>query len=114
MTSSSTNRRKDWLVGRASPEEFDNQRERLAAAQAEKAEMENLVRRGELAVTGDVVAELQDHISAARSKMLGIPAGLAPQIVGINDPNVIASAMRAAITAALSELAEYQPAKAAP
>lgn len=88
--------------------EFDDQRERLAAAQAEKVETENAVRRGELAVMSDVQRVWADHIAAARAKLLAIPAKLAPQITGIHEPNVIAAAVRAEVTAALAELAEYE------
>jgi phage terminase Nu1 subunit (DNA packaging protein) len=94
--------------------EFDDQRERLAAAQAEKVETENAVRRGELAVMSEVQRVWSDHIAAARAKLLGIPAKLAPQVTGIHEPNVIAAAIRAEITAALAELAEYEPAETGP
>ncbi len=94
--------------------EFSDQRERLAAAQAEKVETENAVRRGELAVMSDVQRVWADHISAARAKLLAIPVKLAPQLTGIHEPNVIAAAIRADVTAALAELAEYEPAETGP
>jgi phage terminase Nu1 subunit (DNA packaging protein) len=95
------------LAGNAG--EFDDQRERLNAAQAEKVETENAVRRGEIAVVSDLERVWTDHIAAARAKLLSLPSKLAPQLAGINEPNVIAAAIRADIYAALSELAEYTP-----
>jgi phage terminase Nu1 subunit (DNA packaging protein) len=86
--------------------EFDNQRERLAAAQAEKVETENRVRRGELADMADVSAAWQDHILAAKSKLLSMPAKLGPQLVNIADAGTIAGRIRAEVHFALLELAE--------
>lgn len=89
--------------------EFDDQRERLAAAQAEKVETENAVRRGELRIASDVDRVWSDHIAAARAKLLSMPSKLAPQITDIHEPKLIAAAIRAEVTAALAELAEYEP-----
>ena len=97
----------------ATPGEWADQRERLAAAQAEKVEAENAVRRGQLADVQLMVRVWQDHIAAARAKLLGIAAKLSPQLVGLNDPNVISAAIRAEVSAALGELANYDPAVAA-
>ncbi len=57
----------EWYVGRLNQTEegFDNQRERLAAAQAEKVETENRLRRGELADMAEVAQVWQNHILAA-------------------------------------------------
>jgi phage terminase Nu1 subunit (DNA packaging protein) len=99
-----------WEVTRNIPTgEFDDQRERLNAAQAEKVEAENAVRRGQLADVAIVAAVWTDHVAAARTKLLAIPSKLAPQLTAIHDPNVIAAGIRAEITAALAELAEYAP-----
>ena len=95
-----------WLVARgAGSGDFDNQRERLAAAQAEKTEMENAVRRGQLADMNDVTRTWTDHIAAARAKLLSLPTKLSPQITNVTDAAVIAAAIRSGIYEALSELA---------
>lgn len=94
---------------RGSADEFENQKERLAAAQAEKVEMENAVRRGELARRADVTRFWSDCQSAARAKFLGIAPKLAPQLRNLGDANVIAAAIRAEACAALAELADYEP-----
>lgn len=86
--------------------DFDNQRERLAAAQAEKVEMENAVRRGTLADVAAVQGVWADHILAARAKLLSLPSKLGPQLTNATDPAAIAGRIRAEIYVALNELAE--------
>ena len=89
--------------------EFDDQRQRLAAAQAEKVERENSVRRGELAQRRDVERFLTDCFANARAKVLAIDSKLSPRLVNIADPRIIAAAIRAEAYAVLSELVEYEP-----
>ena len=84
--------------------EYDTQRERLAAAQAEKVEAENAVRRGELAELGSVAAEWSALIHACRAKLLSMPSKLGPQLIHVADPTVIAARIRAEVYAALVEL----------
>jgi len=76
---------------------------------ADKLSMENAVRRGELARRADVVRFWSDCQAAARAKFLGIAPKLAPRLVNIGDPNVIAAAIRAEACAALAEFADYEP-----
>lgn len=91
-------------------EEFDgDQRQRLAAAQAEKVEHENAVRRGELADMRDVEKAWTDFVANARAKALGMHAKLSPRLVNIGDASIIAAAIRAEVYAFLAELAEYRP-----
>jgi phage terminase Nu1 subunit (DNA packaging protein) len=96
-----------WLIDRANPEsdEYDSQRERLAAAQAEKVEAENAVRRGFLADVRRVLAAWAELVAAFRAKVLAIPTKLAPQLTNVSDPKVIAGRIRAELYAALAELA---------
>jgi hypothetical protein len=89
--------------------EFDDQRQRLAAAQAEKQEHENAVRRGELAPRADVVRFWTDCIANMRAKALAMASKLSPQLVSIGDANIIAAAIRAEVYAFLAELADYEP-----
>ena len=90
-------------------EDFETQRERLAAAQAEKVEMENAVRRGELAEVAKVHAVWTDHVAAARAKLLAMPTKLGPQLTNVADARVISARVRAEVHAALAELADYEP-----
>jgi phage terminase Nu1 subunit (DNA packaging protein) len=92
----------------AATDDFENQRERLAAAQAERVEMENAIRRGQLAECAAVQAGWADHIAAARAKLLSLPAKLGPQLTNISDASVAADKIRADIYAAIDELAEWE------
>ena len=102
-----------WEIGRHSmPEGILNgeqEKARRDKESADKLAMENAARRGELARVADVVEFVSDHNAASRAKLLSMPAKLSPQLVGINDPNVIAAAIRAELYAALAELAEWVP-----
>lgn len=99
-----------WFVKRtAGPDgerEYNTQRERLAAAQAEKVETENRVRRGELVDAKITVEIWKDIVSSVRAKFVSMPSKLGPQLVSITEPSVIASRIRAEVYAALDELAD--------
>jgi hypothetical protein len=100
----------EWLVKRAAGDgDFDNQRERLAAAQAEKVEHENAVRKGWLADLRVVSKFWTECMANMRARLLNMGPKLGPQLVNIGDPNLIAAAIRAEVYAALAELADYEP-----
>lgn len=86
-------------------ESFATQRERLAAAQAEKVEAENRIRRGELVEIEQLGAEWDDLVLSARAKLLSLPTKVAPQLIGRTDPNAIRAILKTEINAALAELA---------
>jgi phage terminase Nu1 subunit (DNA packaging protein) len=83
---------------------LDAAKTRLAAAQAEKHEMENAVRRKELADVKDVDRVWSDMVLATRAKFLSMPAKLAAQLTNLTDAAVIATRIRAEVYAALAEL----------
>lgn len=89
--------------------DFDDQRQRLAAAQSEKIERDNAVRRGELIERKDADRFWSDCISNARARMLAVGAKLGPRLVNIGDANLIAASIRAEVSAGLGELVEYDP-----
>lgn len=93
--------------------EYDTQRERLAAAQADKYEMDNAVRRGQLADVPATERAWAECVVNARSRLLGMGSKLGPQLVNIGDPSIIAAAIRAEARAALGELASYDPGRVA-
>lgn len=95
-----------WFIRRNNAEaDYDSQRERLAAAQAEKVETENALRRGELADMAAVSAVWTEHIMNARVKLLSLPSKLGPQLLNCDDPVLISSRIKAEVYAALNELA---------
>lgn len=83
---------------------LDAAKTRLAAAQAEKHEMENSVRRRELADVKDVERVWSDMVLATRAKFLSMPAKLAAQLTNLKDAAVIATRIRVEVHAALAEL----------
>jgi len=97
-----------WAVARSGGSEnteHPTQRERLAAAQAEKVEAENRVRRGELVEIEQTAQGWDDIVLATRAKLLSLPTKLAPQLVRQSDPNAISRAIADEIDHALAELA---------
>jgi phage terminase Nu1 subunit (DNA packaging protein) len=102
-----------WFVNRSGSGdgEFNNQRERLAAAQAEKVEAENRIRRGELVDAHETIAEWQNVLSAMRARLLSMPSKLGPQLVSRDDPAKIAAMIKTEVYQALDELSEYRTAE---
>ena len=90
-------------------DEYDDQRQRLAAAQSEKVEHENAIRRGELADMRDVERKWVEYIANARIKALAMPSKLSSRLVNIGDAVIISAAIRAEVHAFLAELADYVP-----
>lgn len=78
---------------------------RLAKEQGDKIALENAIKRGQLIYADDAAEIWSDHISHAKSKILVIPSKLAPQLVNIDNANVIAGKLRDELDAALAELA---------
>jgi phage terminase Nu1 subunit (DNA packaging protein) len=78
---------------------------RLAREQGDKIALENAIKRQQLVYAEDVQQIWSDHISHAKSKILVIPSKLAPQLVNIDNANVIAGKLRDELDAALAELA---------
>lgn len=89
-------------------EEFTDQRQRLAAAQAEKQEMENALRSGQLADVRDVEQAWADMILACRAKLLVLPGKLAPQLQNVAQATVIEARIRAEVYQALNELGQSE------
>ena len=98
-----------WFVQRnAAANEFDNQRERLAAAQAEKVETENAQRRGEIVITSAVVREFGGYIGKCCTRLREIPGGAASEF----DPDTgrrVERIVDREIEAAIAELRDYRP-----
>jgi hypothetical protein len=86
-------------------EDTTDPRNRLAAAQADKHEMENELRRGELVEASDVRREVADRILNTRAKLLSMPTTAATRLLNIADPNTIVRILRAYVYASLDELA---------
>lgn len=99
-----------WLLERRSPGDdgFDDQRQRLAAAQAERIERENAIRRGEVADVREVEKFWADCIANARATLLRLPDDVG-RTVPPELRAVVVAAARKSVNGALNELADYQP-----
>lgn len=110
----------DWMLRREreagaaeDPASQSNERTRLAAAQAEKVELENARRRGELVLASDI-AETEYVMSTMFVKHLdALPGRCANELAGIADPARVRSRLldevrdiRTAVARALDERAD--------
>lgn len=89
-------------------DDYDDQRQRLAAAQAEKVERENAVIRGDLARRQDVEKFWTDCIANSRARLLRLPSDCAVEVPA-DVRGVVQDAVRRGVHDALAELAEYRP-----
>lgn len=83
---------------------FTDQRTRLAKEQADKQEMENAVRRGELLVADEVVEAYRNEYQRCSVKLQALPTKLAPLISGAKVLSDIQLLLSTGINEALDEL----------
>lgn len=86
-------------------EDVTDPRNRLAAAQADKHEMENELRRGELIEASEARSRWANYVLNCRAKLLSMPTSVATRLINIADPNTIVRILREYVYAALDELA---------
>jgi phage terminase Nu1 subunit (DNA packaging protein) len=85
----------------------DSQRQqqvRLTRAKAEKLELENQVRAGELVEADEATLVWSGYISACKARLLGIPVRVALELAGLSDPKEIQAILTESIDEALIEL----------
>lgn len=86
---------------------FDEVRARKTAAEAEMAELELLEKKGDLLPMQQVVDTWLDMVAACRTKMLSMPAKLAPVVAVEEAPAVCKQIIEEQIIEALDEIASY-------
>lgn len=79
---------------------------RLKHEQANKVEMENAVRRGELIVTDSAEAWWSIQLVNMRNKIMSIPTKLTPRIIGEDDKSIVSEIIKEACIDALNELSD--------
>ena len=82
------------------------ERARLAKAQADAKEMENQVRRGELAEISEVTASWSKLIYAARARLLALPHRCAPLMLHHKTPGAPYEILHKSVNEALTELSQ--------
>jgi phage terminase Nu1 subunit (DNA packaging protein) len=85
------------------------ERIRKVAADADKAEMEYALAKGEIAPIEQMAKAWEQRFGIIRANMLNIPARACMQIVGSTDEGHIKDTLRAEITTALKQAAEAEP-----
>lgn len=91
--------------------DYEAERARLTNKQAEKAQLELQVLRGELIPATRVEEEQGAMVTAFRTRCLSIPIKAAPVLVNREDPAAIEGYLRELIYEALNELADFDPAQ---
>jgi phage terminase Nu1 subunit (DNA packaging protein) len=104
-----------WLVAqqkRAKSEEhvdLEEARRRKLAAEAELAELDAAVRRGDVVPIEMVAKIIADQFTACRARFLSIPTKLAPVLISSTDMVECRTLLEAAVDEALHELVGYAP-----
>ena len=103
-----------WLRGKATGKVKDvpsasglnttDEKARLTHHQANMAELEERVRRGDLLEKTEVVDEVSTSLANMRGKLLNLPIKTATAIVGVDDPEEIRTILEGAVCEALEEL----------
>lgn len=83
-----------------------DQRKRLVKAQAEKQELDNQRKKGELLPADLIHVVLVDVLSRVRTNLLGISGRIAPQVSGLTDRRQARSLIENVVRDALEETAE--------
>ena len=96
------------LPGAGSREDLDPAYERARKDKelADKAALENAVRRGELLSAEEVKAEWINVVSAARAALLSLPSRCARQLVGVQDEKEINGILYDQVEQVLTDLAD--------
>lgn len=79
---------------------------RLTSAQADKIELENAVRQGELLEASECERAWSGLIGNSRARLLAIPSKLAPELAITNDPIAVENRLKSAIYEVLWELSK--------
>ena len=97
--------------GEVTGEDYQKHRARLYKAKADAAELEAALLRGRLHDADAVRKVMEDMISSARAKMLGVKRKAAGKVIGLTDLAAVEAAIEEPIIEALNELTQYDPSR---
>ena len=97
--------------GEVTGEDYQKHRARLYKAKADAAELEASLIRGRLHDADAVRKVMEDMISSARAKLLGVKRKAAGKVIGLTDLAAIEAAIEEPIIEALNELTHYDPSR---
>jgi len=89
--------------------DLNREKARLAKEQADKYELDNAERRGDLVSLEAIQTEYIDMVMSFRAKILSMPSKLAGAMVGETDFKKIRGEMERELHEALDELSAYNP-----
>lgn len=72
-----------------------------------KTELQVMQLEKTMLLTEDVIDMWTDFATMVKSKLLNIPTKLAPQLIGIDDVNIIKKAIATEVSEALNEIADF-------
>ena len=100
---------REIAAGRYSEDGLDlsAERARLAKEQADAKEMENAVGRGDLVYIEDVAKQIENQLTKARTRLLGVPTKVAPEAHASATVREVQTLIESAIVEALNELVGY-------
>jgi phage terminase Nu1 subunit (DNA packaging protein) len=93
---------------KSEPTELNEAKVRLTNLQSDKLELELEVRRGNLLESFEVVETWSKYIYACKSRLTGIPAKLAYELSGIEDPMAIKQVLERGVDEVLRELSDHR------
>jgi phage terminase Nu1 subunit (DNA packaging protein) len=98
------------LEGRHGPDDLclEAERARLAAAQADKTELDLAVRRGELLSVGLVYRAWETLLIGVRARMLALPTKLAAELAITQDSNAIRARLTDEVIEILAEASAHR------
>jgi len=96
----------DYTGREGLPPEVSFQRGRWLKAKADREELSLARDRGELVPLADIVKTWEGRIGACRSRLLGIPGRISPEVVACSDIREVHAIIQARIYEALDELSE--------
>lgn len=99
-----------WLLKReraSAPQRQGGERERLAKAQAERAEFENAVRRGDFVLVDTLAAVLLNVASEVARQLDGLPGRAASEVASMTDPAVVRAKLLDECRQIRSEVAKH-------
>jgi len=97
--------------GEVTGEDYQKHRARLYKAKADAAELEAMLLRGRLHDADAVRKVMEDMISSARAKLLGVKRKAAGKVIGLTDLAQIEAVIEEPIIEALNELTHYDPSR---
>lgn len=92
--------------GKGSPADYHSEKSRLVKFQADKAELEVTVRKGELAEVSDVSEQWAKQVIGCKTRLLGIGSKAAPMVMAAKNAGEAQAIIDDMVREALLELAE--------